>query len=168
MGAVPCSAMMSTAPSIAAPAAPAAGAIEAAVDPRPPAVVAAVDAQLRALDRATLTPVVRRATGSQTIEVRDWQVASLNFIAVMSNTGGIFRITGTAVDAATAQSPQEAPRLVPWSLVLKVACSPAGGRLPGGGAPVPDGWGTTESHGFYWRREAVGSENSSRQGEGGG
>jgi hypothetical protein len=68
-----------------------------------------------AIDRAALTPVVRRILGSTSAEVEGWEVRS-RANAWNPVTGGLFVVTGTArVDAG----------LAPRSVVLKVCRNPA-------------------------------------------
>jgi len=65
--------------------------------------------QLKRIDRATLTPVVRRALGEDA-EIADWRARSLAD-NLFRQTEGIYRVSGTARLGAD---------LKPWSLVLKV------------------------------------------------
>jgi len=66
------------------------------------------------LDQATLTPVVRRARGSDTVEVQAWVVKSLGE-AHNQGTGGLYRVDGTGSDGGNP---------VRWSLVLKACRNP--------------------------------------------
>ena len=66
-------------------------------------------APLAAIDRATLTPLVRSALGSETVEVVDWEVEQLH--------GGI--AVGTSVHRVSGQGHDQG-QTVPWSLVLKI------------------------------------------------
>jgi hypothetical protein len=69
------------------------------------------DAELPAIDRATLTPPVRRALGRPTVQVIDWDVQPIH-----GGSGGgvrasaIYRCSGRARDQDHA---------LPWSLILK-------------------------------------------------
>jgi hypothetical protein len=71
-------------------------------------------AQPVAIDRTTLTPVVRRAIGRATAEVAAWDVRPLGG-AANPVTGTLRRVRGTAHDGG-------AP--VPWSVVLKECNDP--------------------------------------------
>lgn len=82
--------------------------------------------RLFALDRSTLTPLVRQALADASAEVLDWQIQSL------SNGGlGIYRFAGRA----RLQS-----ETTPWSMVLKAL------------APQPE---QEASHWAYWKREPL-------------
>lgn len=67
-----------------------------------------VEARLQAIDRETLTPLVRQALGSDTVKVTDWRYDRLLH---GSNSAGVSRITGSADDHGET---------VAWSLILKV------------------------------------------------
>src|SRR5262245_27775330 len=84
-----------------------------------------------ALDRATLTPVVRRAVGSATAVVDCWGLQPLG-TAFAQMTGGLYRVSGRATDRG---------RSAPWSAVLKICRDPG---IPGQADP---------RHTFYWKRE---------------
>ncbi|MFN2218884.1 MAG: hypothetical protein ACK2UA_09775 [Anaerolineae bacterium] len=86
-------------------------------------------AQLAAIDRATLTPLVQRALGSETIEVVDWEFEQLHGgIAVGS---AVFRFSGRGRDRG---------QTIAWSLILKVL-------RPDVGSADASAWN-------YYRREA--------------
>lgn len=90
-----------------------------------------LDASLHTVDRATLTPLVRRTLGSEDAEVERWEHRTLygGMGAVISRSA-LFRFAGTTRDGE---------RLRPWSLVLKVLARPAAGDT---GPAVADlaGW----------------------------
>ena len=86
-------------------------------------------AQLAPIDQATLTPAVRSALGSKTVEVVNWEIEQLH--------GGIG--AGTAVYRFSGQG-RVRDQTIPWSLILKRVCS------EGSGAAVSD-WN-------YFKREA--------------
>jgi hypothetical protein len=86
-------------------------------------------ARLAELDRATLTPLVRSALNSQTVEVVDWVFKRLH--------GGI--AAGTAIYRFSGQAHDQG-HTIPWSLILKVL-------WPGVGSTDPGAWD-------YYKREA--------------
>jgi hypothetical protein len=71
--------------------------------------------QLQALDAATLTPILRSASGSPTVEAGQWSYHRLYGSGI---TQGIFRFAGIGQDGG---------RSLPWSLILKVL-APSGGN----------------------------------------
>jgi hypothetical protein len=76
-----------------------------------------LDRGLQALDRLQLNEVVRRALGSATIEVEDWNATRIH--GGRGEGGGrVYRLAGLTRGATGAQ---------PWSLVLKVLRAPAAG-----------------------------------------
>ena len=85
-------------------------------------------AQLPAIDRATLTPLVQRALGSNTVEVVSRESRRIH--------GGLG--TGTAVHRVSGQG-RDQGKTIPWSLILKTL------RSEGGNADV-SAWD-------YYRRE---------------
>jgi hypothetical protein len=91
------------------------------------------EAGLPAVDRATLTPVVRRALGSATVDVGSWEMRPLS-AGFNEVTGGICRVVATGSDRG---------RPVRCALVLK-AC-----RDPG----AAQGDGPRAAH--YWKRELL-------------
>jgi hypothetical protein len=72
-------------------------------------------AQLAAIDQATLTPLVRSALGSETVEVINWKFEQLH--------GGI--AVGTAVYRFSGQG-RDQQQTIPWSLILKILWSEVG------------------------------------------
>jgi hypothetical protein len=85
---------------------------------------------LHTLERSAITPLVRRATHSPTVEVSDWSVYPIH-----SGGGeglGVYRFVGTGEDRG---------QQVGWSLILKAFGVPAEGGEEGD-------WN-------YWRREAM-------------
>jgi hypothetical protein len=79
-------------------------------------------AQLAAIDQATLTPLVQRALGRQTVQVIDWDVQPIHG----SSGGGVF---ASAVFSCTGRG-RDQGQTVPWSLILKTF-SPAAEMDPG-------------------------------------
>jgi hypothetical protein len=104
---------------------------------------------LDAPGRASLAAEVRRALGHEQAEVRDWSARPIGYVELSPVSGGLYRVSGLArlpcvpMDEAT-----------PWSLVLKIARSPAGGAFADG-SPIPPGWGVEPQHPEYWKREAL-------------
>jgi hypothetical protein len=92
---------------------------------------AAFDAQLESIDPTTLTPLVQRALGRQTVQVIDWDVQPIHG----GSGGGVF---ASAVYRCTGQA-RDQDETVPWSLILKTF-SPAADADP--------------SSPYYPRREA--------------
>ena len=88
---------------------------------------------LQSIDNATLTPLVREALGSDTVEVVDWKAEQHHVSATRAR---IFRMSGSARDQG-----QE----VPWSLILKIA------------PVVDDRVDPPGTH--YWKREALAYES---------
>jgi hypothetical protein len=90
-------------------------------------------AQLKAIDPAVLTEVVRQDQRSPDLTILDWTVEPINFASHNSATGGLFLFTGRA---------QSERGVRPWSVVLKCIKKPE----------QPDeavrGW-------TYWRREIL-------------
>jgi hypothetical protein len=91
------------------------------------------DTRLRSIDEATLTPLVRRALGSQTMEVTSWDRQQIHGGFGYGSAGGsaIHRFSGQGCDQEQALG---------WSLILKVLHPPADRGHP--------------SDFNYWRREA--------------
>jgi hypothetical protein len=85
------------------------------------------------IDTATLTPLVRQALGSETVEVKGWDTEQIYGGAGYGSAGGsaIHRVSGHGSDQG---------KKVEWSLVLKVLYPPAD-------RGQPSDWD-------YWRREA--------------
>jgi len=100
---------------------------------------------LDGLDRDVLIGPVRRALGDAGAELVDWRHETLAYTVRTPVSGGIYRLAGHARACGAVR---------PWSLVLKVARSPAGGVWPDG-RRVPAGWGDDPGHTQYWRREAL-------------
>jgi hypothetical protein len=86
-------------------------------------------AQLSAIDQTTLTPLVRSALNSETIEVVNWEFEQLH--------GGI--AAGTAVYRFSGQG-RDQQQTIPWSLILKML-------RPEGGSSDASAWD-------YYKREA--------------
>jgi len=100
---------------------------------------------LDGLDRDALIGPVRRMRGDDAAELIDWQHAPLAYTVRNPLAGGVFRITGRAQIRGAVQ---------PWSLILKIAHSPAGRTWPDGRV-APPGWGMNPVHSQYWKREAL-------------
>jgi hypothetical protein len=62
---------------------------------------------LPALDRATLTPLVRQALQSEAVEIVDWHTTPLNFQGGGSTWRSVYRVAGTGLDSG---------KVVTWSL----------------------------------------------------
>jgi hypothetical protein len=88
------------------------------------------DPQLQCIDHATLTPLVRQALGSETVEVIDWQRQQIHGGAQAFSS--LYRFSGDARDQGQA---------IPWSTILKAI------------RPVPDR--DDPSHFGYWKREVL-------------
>ncbi len=92
------------------------------------------DTPLQSIDRAMLTPLVRRAMGSETVEVISWQPQRI-YGGAGAASEGIFRLSGTALDQ---------DETLPWSLILKLI------HL------YPDSPGVSDpSSWIYWKREVL-------------
>ena len=87
-------------------------------------------ARVHALDQTVLTPVVRHALRSTTVELTHWSIQPLKHLLVNPTTGGLYRVAGRGRDSG---------RELPWSVVLKLANAPAQ-------EPQPAHWN-------YWKRE---------------
>jgi hypothetical protein len=85
---------------------------------------------LASIDQAMLTPLVRRALGSKTVQVTDWECQPIYGGA--GEVASIYRFSGDGYDQGET---------VPWSLVLKIVRA-----MPGREAPSSPG---------YWRREPL-------------
>ena len=86
-------------------------------------------AQLAAIDQAMLTPLVRSALRSETIEVVNWELEQLHGGIAVGNA--VYRLSGQGRDHG---------RTRPWSLILKTL-------QPLGGSADASAWN-------YYRREA--------------
>ena len=93
----------------------------------------APEAMLAAVDRATLTPLVRRALQSESIDVVDWRVEQIR-----GGVGGGAGVGASAVYRFSGQA-RRGDEVQPWTMILKILYARAGGHPSG-------------SH--YWRREA--------------
>jgi hypothetical protein len=88
-------------------------------------------AELPTIDQAALTPVLRRALDSETVQVVDWDCQPLQ--AGVGLASSVFRVSGQARDQGDT---------IPWSLILKVV------RL----LPHADDPGNVI---YYWKREVL-------------
>lgn len=94
------------------------------------------DAYLATIDRATLTPVVRRALRSASVEVADWHVAPVSAQGDAATGRRVYRVTGSGHDRGGALT---------WALILKVLTGPLA-------VPAPR---EEVEYWSYWRREAL-------------
>ena len=103
--------------------------------------------QLQAVDRATLTPIVRWALQRDGAVVDEWRVEPLYVPGAVFNpsNGGVYRLAGSASDGGVP---------VAWSLVVKVLRSPAGTVLPDGQVVTPE-QAENMTLFAYWQREAL-------------
>jgi hypothetical protein len=92
-----------------------------------------MEGQLQSIDSAMLTPLVRQALGSKTVEVAGWKIQEVHAGWSYGSAGDSFihRVSGHARDRGEA---------VAWSLILKVLSPPADRGQP--------------ADFNYWRREA--------------
>jgi hypothetical protein len=97
-----------------------------------------VATQLRTIDRVVLTDPVRSALRSDTVALLDWQSSPLASGVGNPVSLGLYRFGGSA---------QDRDETVPWSLVLKMAQSPANVGA------VDMGEGDNPTHWNYWKRE---------------
>ncbi len=97
-----------------------------------------IAAQINSLDQETLTLLVRRVTGSDTVEILERDVTRLGAGPTNPTSLGLYRLAGRADDRGTT---------VTYSLVVKVVQSPANAGWPG--------LGEEPSHWNYWRRELL-------------
>lgn len=88
--------------------------------------------QLKAIDQATLTEVVRKDQDCPDLVIIDWRVEPLSHEKIISTTGGLFRFSGLA---------EVKQRKQPWTVVLKCINNPKSGKQE------PREWS-------YWQREA--------------
>jgi hypothetical protein len=86
--------------------------------------------ELQCIDAATLTPLVRQALGTETVEVGEWRCQRLYGGASLAE--GVFRFSGIVHDQGQNMD---------WALALKVLRP-----IP----PVDD-----PSHSHYWKREVL-------------
>src|SRR3954453_4013008 len=99
-----------------------------------------LETDLTTLDRSTLTGIVQRAGGSDSVELAEWHVETLKS-GMGPATGGVYRFCGTGWDSGSQ---------VEWSLVLKVV------RLEA--SPFSQDF-AKEEHELYWKREALAYES---------
>jgi hypothetical protein len=98
------------------------------------------ETQIRTIDRATLTAPVRSALRSDTAEILDWRSSPLGGGVGNPVSLGLYRFSGTGEDRGEP---------VTWSLVLKMAQSPANVGA------VDMGEGEDPTHWNYWKREML-------------
>ena len=95
------------------------------------------DAQVHALDRSALTPIVQAALENPEAVMLDWTVQPLTGFSAV---GYLFRLTGTARVQSDVRN---------WSLILKIVPSPTSEQ-------VKVGFLSDEpSHVGYWKREML-------------
>lgn len=89
---------------------------------------------LQTIDQAMLTPLVRRALDSETIEIIDWSYSQVQGGAgdIGGVLSGIYRFAGSGIDQGKTTS---------WSLILKIIGSITGNNDP--------------SEPRYWKREML-------------
>ncbi|MFZ0547385.1 MAG: phosphotransferase [Candidatus Promineifilaceae bacterium] len=90
-------------------------------------------AQLKEMDRVTLTEIVRKVQDCPDLSIVDWTVEPLTHEKVISTTGGLFRFSGLALHKQ---------KELPWTVVLKCINNPKPRKQR------PRGWS-------YWKREAL-------------
>jgi hypothetical protein len=95
---------------------------------------------LQTVDLCKLTPIIRQASGWESLQIQDWHVTQLGGGAGNPVSLGLYRIEGAG---------QAGDEQVPWSVILKIIQSPAN-----------IGWqnmgeGEDQSHWNYWKRELL-------------
>lgn len=89
------------------------------------------------ISHAELTGLVRAYLGNKRLRLTDWRWQPVGFIPVNPSTGGLFRVSGVARDAAARDASP-----IPWSLVMKVI------EASRSSPDAPEHWN-------YWKREAL-------------
>jgi hypothetical protein len=89
--------------------------------------------QLKGIDQAVLTEVVRKDQQDPDLVVLDWAVEPLNHQKIINTTGGLFCFSGQSQGIEGKQ---------PWNVVLKSIDNPKSSKQD------PRGWS-------YWRREVL-------------
>ena len=89
--------------------------------------------QLKAMDQAVLTHVVRQDQGDSELLLLDWTVKPLNHEKIIDTTGGLFCFSGQS---------QSTLGIRPWKVVMKCINNP---KEP---SEDPRVW-------YYWRREIL-------------
>src|SRR5919202_5767728 len=90
----------------------------------------ALPVELEDVDRATLTPIVREATGKPALTVLDHRLVQLHGGADLSSA--VYRVSGTG---------RSGTQHLDWSVILKIIRAAPGDEDPG--------WW------HYWKREAL-------------
>lgn len=90
--------------------------------------------ELRNLNPALLTAVVRKQQGSPNFELFEWSVAPFDHKKIMDTTGGLYRFSDKGHDGAGERS---------WSVMLKIVNQPSGLIYQS-----PSEW-------CYWQREVL-------------
>jgi hypothetical protein len=99
---------------------------------------------LTGLDEAQLRELVPLVLQSGTAELVSWRWERLQYGGSNPVSGGLYRFAGMAHDGGET---------VPWSLILKVVCSPTSLDEEGSRSPVT----TSDAVGYwnYWQREVL-------------
>ena len=71
--------------------------------------------EIKDIDKATLTSLVRQALDSPTVEISHWEHYPVSYINTEESNLGVHRFKGTAEDQGEAR---------PWSIVLKAVRAP--------------------------------------------
>ncbi len=90
--------------------------------------------QLRSMDPAMLTTVLRQEQGNPAFELLDWSVEPLGHEKIIRTTGGLYHFSGHG---------QDGDGIRPWSVVLKIVNHPSGEMCQ-----APREW-------CYWKRELL-------------
>ncbi len=77
--------------------------------------------EIKDIDAALLTGLVRQALGSPTAEISHWEHCPISYINTEESNLGLHRFKGTAQDQGEAR---------PWSIVLKAVHAPANDTHP--------------------------------------
>lgn len=82
-----------------------------------------VNQQVRALDRSTLSPLVRRVLGRDEAELVNWEFRTFSSLLGAAALSTVHQLSGTA---------QANGEVLPWSLILKILVRPTGAAaMPG-------------------------------------
>jgi hypothetical protein len=89
--------------------------------------------QLKAVDLAVLTEVVRKDQHNPELKILDWTVKPISHEKIIDTTGGLFRFSGQG---------RSTRGIEPWTVVLKCIND-------------PKQWGQQPGEWAYWRREIL-------------
>jgi len=89
--------------------------------------------QLKGMDRAVLTEIVRKDQHDPDLVILDWTVEPLSHEKIINTTGGLFRFSGQG---------QGTQGIQPWIVALKCINNPKGS------SEQPRSW-------YYWKREIM-------------